>query len=129
MNKELILLRGIPGSGKSTVASLITDMVLSADDFFTDENGVYNFDASKLQAAHNWCKTRTETQMKASMKKIVVANTFTQKWEMDDYFNLAAKYGYRVHSLIAENRHGSVNVHNVPDTALDKMRKRFEVKL
>ena len=127
--KDLILIRGISGSGKTTIAELITDKVLSADNFFTDADGNYNFDASKLPLAHKWCKLRVEHQMEDAADKIVVANTFTQEWEMTDYFDLAKMYGYRVHSLIVENRHGGVNVHNVPDDTIAKMKKRFVVKL
>jgi hypothetical protein len=28
-----------------------------------------------------------------------------------------------------ENRHGGVNIHNVPEETLEKMRNRFEVKI
>jgi hypothetical protein len=62
-------------------------------------------------------------------ERIVVSNTFTQEWEMTPYFELAEKYGYRVHSLIVENRHGGVNEHGVPEDKLGLMKKRFEVKL
>ena len=48
---------------------------------------------------------------------------------MKPYYELAEKYGYRVYSIVVENRHGVKNVHNVPDEAIDKMRKRFEIKL
>jgi len=34
-----------------------------------------------------------------------------------------------VFSLIVENRHGGVNEHDVPDDVIEKMEKRFEVKL
>jgi hypothetical protein len=60
---------------------------------------------------------------------IVVSNTFTQEWEMKPYFELAETHGYRVFSIIIENRHGGVNEHNVPDEVLTKMRERFEIKL
>jgi uridine kinase len=50
---DLILLRGIPGSGKTTFANVILQQpnnnpqeILSADDFFEDENGFTTF--SKL---------------------------------------------------------------------------------
>ena len=61
--------------------------------------------------------------------EIVVSNTFTQEWEMQSYMDLAKKYGYRVTTLIIENRHGGSNIHNVPEETLDRMRQRFEVKL
>jgi predicted kinase len=64
-----------------------------------------------------------------SADKIVVSNTFTQEWEMKAYYDLAKEYGYVVYSLIVENRHDGENIHGVPVEVLDKMDKRFEVKL
>ena len=133
---SLILLRGIPGSGKTTLGKtilrcVITDNpeVLSADDYFTDENGNYNFDATKLKLAHESCKNRCEEKMKKSFSRIVVANTFTQEWEMKSYFDLADTYNYQVYSVIVENRHGNQNVHNVPDIKIEEMKGRFQIKL
>jgi hypothetical protein len=48
---------------------------------------------------------------------------------MKPYFDLAEKHGYRVYSLIVENRHGGVNEHGVPEDKLKIMKNRFEVKL
>jgi hypothetical protein len=42
---------------------------------------------------------------------------------------LAEKYGYRVYSLIVENRHGGVNEHGVPEEKLEQMKERFNVKI
>jgi phenolic acid decarboxylase len=60
---------------------------------------------------------------------IVVSNTFTQEWEMEDYIRLAHTYGYKVFSLIVENRHGGVNQHGVPAEKLQQMQDRFSIKL
>ena len=60
---------------------------------------------------------------------VVVSNTFTQEWEMEPYFRLANEYGYRVHSLIVENRHDGINEHSVPTDTLKKMKKRFEIQI
>jgi hypothetical protein len=67
--------------------------------------------------------------MENKNKRVVVSNTFTQEWEMQPYFDLAEKHGYRVYSLIVENRHGGVNEHGVPEDKLKLMKKRFETKL
>jgi predicted kinase len=132
MMKTLILLRGLPGSGKSTLAkSLVTKDYChkEADMYFVDEFGNYKFEPSKIKDAHKWCKEETEFLMKYEHSPIVVSNTFTQEWEMEDYNKLAEKYGYRVFSLIVENRHGGVNEHGVPDDKLQQMKNRFQISL
>ncbi len=133
---ELILLRGLPGSGKSTLAKIILQLrstdepeVLSADDFFEDKEGEYNFDPSKLKEAHNYCQFRCSERMRQQKARIVIANTFTQEWEMDEYFKMAERYNYRVHTVIVENRHGNENVHGVPEDKLQQMKDRFQIKL
>ena len=134
---DLILLRGLPGSGKSTLGEIILhsfksnneNMVISADDFFIDVNGNYNFDPSKLKEAHNDCLLRCVDRMKNEIVKIVVANTFTQEWEMESYYELAKKYGYMVISMIVENRHGGTNEHGVPADKIELMKNRFEIEL
>jgi len=133
---ELILLRGLPGSGKTTIAKIILQLrstdepeVLSADDFFEDKEGDYNFDPTKLKEAHNYCQFRCSERMRQQKAKIVVANTFTQEWEMDEYFKMAERYNYRVHTAVVENRHGNENIHGVPEDKLQQMKNRFQVKL
>lgn len=125
--KELFLLRGLPGSGKSTLADSLGGIHLEADRYFVVD-GEYKFDATKLKDAHQRCRLECERAMGCELK-IVVSNTFTQEWEMKPYFELAEKYGYRVYSLIVENRHNGVNEHGVPSETLEKMRVRFEFKL
>ncbi len=125
--KCLILLRGLPGSGKSTFAKTLGGIHVEADHYFM-KDGEYKFDASKLKQAHEHCRTSTEGWMMEGYN-IVVSNTFTQEWEMEPYFGLAKDYGYRVVCLIVENRHGGVNEHGVPADKLEAMKDRFEIKL
>lgn len=127
---NLILIRGVVGAGKSTFAKIIApDANVAADDWFDSFNqGV--FDVSKLKEAHSWCKAFTEAMLKLGHSPVIaVHNTFTQEWEMKPYIDLAEKHGYRVHTIIVENRHGSDSIHNVPDETKQKMINRFEVVL
>jgi predicted kinase len=126
--KELFLLRGLPGSGKSTLAESLGGSHMEADKYFTYE-GKYEFDVTKLKDAHDWCQNAVKVFMENKSKRVVVSNTFTQEWEMTPYFELAEKHGYKVYSLICENRHGGVNEHGVPEDKLEIMKNRFEVKL
>lgn len=137
--KNLYIIRGLPGSGKSTFAKkLVGDdfLVCEADKYFIDkETGEYNFDFTKIKEAHKFCQDTVETYMKDSLvndqfyRDIVVSNTFTQEWEMKPYFELAKQYGYQVTSLIVENRHGGINEHGVPEDKIEIMKNRFEIKL
>ena len=132
--KTLILLRGLPGSGKSTFAKLFhTTFWFEADKYFEDEDGNYYFDPTKLKEAHQWCKNRVEFSMNAPNgfppELIVVSNTSTTEKELEPYLELATKYDYKVVSLIVENRHGSQSIHNVPEETLVKMKNRFSIKL
>lgn len=127
--KSLFLLRGLPGSGKSTLAKQIGGMHLEADMYFVDAEGNYNFDASKIKDAHNWCRHTTMELMKSETSPVIISNTFTQEWEMEAYHLLAQELGYTVFSVIVENRHNGVNEHGVPDDKLKVMKERFEIKL
>ena len=127
--KHLILFRSLPGSGKSTLASLLCSTVLSADDYFIHPDGSYQYDRSRANDAHKQCRTNTIAAMRLGISIVGVANTFTEEWEMQPYFSMAKKYGYRISTIIVENRHGSKSCHGVPDQAIKKMRDRFEIHL
>jgi hypothetical protein len=96
---------------------------------FFMRDGIYEFDATKLRDAHGWCQAMVGSWMSDNEERIIVSNTFTQEWEMQPYYDLAEKYGYRVYSLVVENRHGGINEHGVPEDKLEIMRNRFEIKL
>jgi predicted kinase len=139
MEKVLYIVRGIPGSGKSTFAKKLVGedfLVFEADKYFINQdNGKYEFDISKIKDAHKWCQNLVENCMKDNMinnqyyPEIAVSNTFTQEWEMRPYFELAKNYGYKVFSVVVENRHGGTNQHEVPEEVLTKMCERFEITL
>ena len=133
MNKILYIVRGLPGSGKSTFAKSLGGIHFEADQFFMVD-GEYKFDGSKIKDAHKWCQNEVNTAMILNHTTnlnnvIVVSNTFTQEWEMQPYLDMAKDWGYTVFSVIVENRHGGVNVHGVPDEKLEIMKNRFEIKL
>jgi predicted kinase len=132
--KNLYLLRGLPGSGKSTLAKQLGGSHFETDKYFVGENGEYNFDGSKLKESHQWCQDSVANAMvlnhtTGEHETIVISNTFTQEWEMKPYMDMAKNWGYRVFTIIVENRHGGVNQHGVPDEKLQQMNDRFETKL
>jgi hypothetical protein len=145
--KVLYIVRGLSGSGKSSLGDALTNPIFddsvelpegqrcapqawkkhfySADDYFTDKQGNYNFDPNKLADAHADCFSNVEIAMtKGYINKIAVCNTFSQKWEARPYFKLAKKYDYSPFVLECQNTFK--NVHGVPQETIDAMRERWE---
>lgn len=134
----LYIIRGLPGSGKSTFAKNLIGTHLAAGDlafhfeadmYFLDADGNYVFDATKLKDAHSMCFDAVKSAMMMNANAIAVSNTFTREWEFNNYVKLAKENAYMVTTLVVENRHGGVNEHNVPEDVLKDMKSRFELKL
>ena len=130
----LYLIRGIPGSGKTTLAvNLCMNMkhppvLLEADKYFINASGVYEFDASKLKRAHEYCYTRALVNLLQG-SDVIVSNTSTTEKEVQRYQQLAEELGVNFVSLIVENRHGGKNTHGVPEDKIQQMKDRFSIKL
>lgn len=129
MEKVLYIVRGLPGSGKTTLAKQLTANVFEADHYFYDNEGNYNFIPSEIKEAHKECQQFVGFAMESNIQKIAVSNTFTQEWEMEPYLELAKKHSYKVFTIVVENRHGGVNQHGVPEDKIEQMKNRFEIKL
>ena len=134
MNAErvLVIVRGLPGSGKSTLADMIkrgSDTVLSADMFFEDESGEYNWVEDKLRYAHEWCFEKTEDAMRVGSPRIYVANVFDRDSDVEAYRYLAKEHGYEFMPIIMENRNHNHSIHNVPNESVNRMKSSFSVKL
>lgn len=134
----LYLVRGLPGSGKSTFVKNLIAAISSytcetrsyeADQYFYDKEGNYNFDVEKLYQAHMQCQNNTLKAMEDNIPVIFVSNTFTTEKEMKPYLEMAEKNNYQIVSLVVENRHGNESVHDVPEETMTKMRNRFSLKL
>lgn len=131
MEKSLVIVRGLPGSGKSTFAKLISahpDFICTADDFLM-VNGKYTWSPETAGGAHLKCQNKCKTLMKSKIPLIIVANTSTTERELRPYYDLAKEFGYTVFSVIVENRHEGENSHDVPEETLKKMFDRFSIKL
>lgn len=118
---KLILVRGLPGSGKSTIAKQLDGIHLEADQYFMID-GEYQFDVYKLRQAHEWCQSETRLHLRRGFD-VVVSNTFTTIKELRPYFEIAQEFGIVPNVIVAQGDFGSV--HAVPEETLARMRARF----
>ncbi|MGL4519507.1 MAG: AAA family ATPase [Phocaeicola sp.] len=118
----LIMLRGVSGAGKTTIAHQFKDAIpVSADDYWGEE---YKFDINKLSKAHQYCKDKTKQLLEAG-HTVVVHNTSTSNKEMQFYEDLTKSMEIPLVSLVVENRHGGTSVHNVPEKTLCQQEARL----
>ena len=131
--KSLILLRGLPGSGKSSFAKVISENgkypVYSVDDYFTSPSGEYQFNFQTNHLAYKSCENNTRKSLEMGLEKVIVDNTFTLEWELEPYFKMGKECGYTVFVMTLENWHGGKNVHGISDEQLFKMASKYKAKL
>ena len=123
--KTLYIIRGVPGSGKSTYARnrFPESDIAEADNYFVRPDGRYDFNPRLLKEAHEWCFQ----QLKQTLESCgygIVANTFTRKWEMQKYLDLALDIGAAVEVIRCSGNWQ--NVHGVPEQKVKEMSERFE---
>ena len=129
----IILVRGAPGAGKSTFAQKLRDCIFQkhnritaifeTDNFFVDSinHHDYHFDSDFLGIAHWWnqgevircCRDCPEVP-------VIVANTFSQNWELKPYLEIAKAFKRPVYVFTLRTEHD--NVHNVPEKTVQKHR-------
>lgn len=130
---NLYLIRGLPGSGKSTFALTLANAIgaynFEADHFHEDADGNYVWRPENVANSHAQCQRAVRHIMTSNRKDIIVSNTSTTEKELKPYLDLAAENGYSVTTLVVENRHGNKSIHGVPEETMTKMRNRFSIKL
>ena len=126
---NVLILRGISGSGKSTYANSLNEngMIVSADDYFINEKGVYEFDSLKLKKAHDSCLRGFVFCLENVEENIIVDNTNLSLWEMESYIRLAKLYWAVIQILTipcSVDAAYARNVHKVPLETITRQEQR-----
>lgn len=123
ISPRLTLIRGVPGSGKSTMAQAMTDHVHFEADMYMIEDGAYQYNPEKVAESHFWCRAQMREAL-VSGKNVVISNTFSRAHEMSAYLAIARELGVAVE--VVEAKGCWQNVHGVPAERIEQMRQRWE---
>lgn len=153
---KVIILRGLPGSGKDAYMKSLAAVdnldvySHSADDFFTKDGGDYieNFDPWKIADAHSFCfrnfvhdcnmaalGTQESQEARRRNIRIVVSNTNTQCFEIHPYFLYATSHGLDVEIVHVQTPGASAsdyakwNQHGVSEEIVEIMLSQWEEPL
>ncbi|TGK42674.1 ATP-binding protein [Leptospira gomenensis] len=125
-DQNLILLRGLPGAGKSTLATVLSEKgtypVFSVDDYFTDpQTKEYRFDHKENHKAYRSCEENVRNALRSGISKVFVDNTFTLLWELEPYFRMASDVDCTLFVVTVENYHNGQNIHSIEIEQIRKM--------
>lgn len=124
----LILIRGLPGSGKTTLAKRLLEVIPNSKHFEMNQyrinsDGEYNYDPTQNQNVANICKIDALIALEKGFT-VIVSNTFTRRWEMVDYINYVIIYNipYQIIECYSQFK----SEHNVPNEHVQRMKDRWE---
>lgn len=123
--KKVVIIRGLPGCGKTTMALSFADRGYKhceADHYFFND-GVYEYDASKINEAHEYCRNKAISELERG-GKVVIANTFTRKWEIKELLESLPVDFRDIEILVCHG--GTGNDKNIPAFKLEQMKHRWE---
>lgn len=123
---KLIILRGLPGSGKSTWAKQLQEKTGCShyeNDMFFMQNGKYAFDERKYKQATQWCFQQTMKDLTEG-KNVVVSNVFVTVNSVNQYLRRAKQLGAEVKVFRKISQYK--NIHSVPLDVLASMKKNFQ---
>lgn len=144
MIKKLVLLRSLPGGGKTTIAKEYKKShkgscyICSTDDYWLRPDGIYDFNFELLGKSHQWNQKRVEHKMMINVNSwydavIVVDNTNVTFNEMKPYINLALGFDYKIEFREPDTTWKydveecyKRNSHGVPYATILKMYQKFE---
>jgi uridine kinase len=134
----ILILRGLPGTGKSTLAEVLKlvhkdSVILSSDDYFYDSaTKTHKFDKEKLVVAHEWNFDRFKKAIEDKVPNIIVDNSNIKNFHYHHYLDYGQRHDYMVaivtipHNDVSDRELAVRNIHGVTRWTILKMKKEWE---
>ena len=136
MKEALIIFRGLPGAGKSSIGKSFAKsndcIFIEPDMYITDDSGNYNYSVENFKNAVNQAKKDNKIEMKKRKKgydvTVVYADVLPSKKEVMDIISCIPKTEtYIVVDIVISMRESFLsNVHGVPWNELRRMCNEWE---
>ena len=136
MKEALIIFRGLPGAGKSSIGKSFAKsndcIFIEPDMYITDDSGNYNYSVENFKNAVNQAKNDIKIAMQKRKKgydvTVVYADVLPSKKEVMDIISCISKAEtYIVVDIVISMRESFLrNVHGVPWNELRRMCNEWE---
>ena len=136
MKEALIIFRGLPGAGKSSIGKSFAKsndcIFIEPDMYITDDSGNYNYSVENFKNAVNQAKNDIKNAMQKRKKgydvTVVYADVLPSKKEVMDIISCIPKTEtYIVVDIVISMRESFLrNVHGVPWNELRRMCNEWE---
>lgn len=126
------IMRGVPGSGKSTHARELagTKGAIHSTDTYFVVNGEYRFDPTKLSDNHRRNLEAFRESLRQGVSIVICDNTNVLHEHYEPYIAAAVEFGYLVEIRLMPHPKPKVaaerNVHGVEEQVIQRMLDRWE---
>lgn len=133
MERLAYILRGVPGSGKTTLAQRLAGcngIIHSTDDYFVGDDRIYRLDPTLYPRYHDRNFNGFCGSLDVEVPVVICDNTNMKIWHFARYIEAAEEAGYRVAVITLPHPDPAIaalrNVHNVSERTIRRMIRDWE---